>query len=61
MPEHIMLSYQRNSTDLVSKVFDYLTKNQSTPVWMDQYGGIQEHLSERLEYTYLIYYNFRVF
>lgn len=46
---HIMLSYQRNSTDLVSKIYDYLTNNQSLPVWMDQHGGVHEYLSERLE------------
>lgn len=45
---HIMLSYQRNSTELVSKIYDYLTNKQSLPVWMDQHGGVNEYLSERL-------------
>ncbi len=50
MSKHIMLSYQRNSTDLVSKIFEYLTKNQSIPVWMDQHGGVKQYLSDRLLY-----------
>jgi hypothetical protein len=48
MSKHIMLSYQRKSTNLVSNVFEYLNKNQSIPIWMDQHGGVKEYLSERL-------------
>jgi hypothetical protein len=43
-----MLSYQRNSTSLVSSIFEYLSKHQTIPVWMDKHGGVKEYLSERL-------------
>lgn len=48
MTKHIMLSYQRNSTSLVSSIFEYLSKHQTIPIWMDQHGGVKEYLSERL-------------
>jgi hypothetical protein len=47
MSKHIMLSYQWNSGDLVDKIFYYLTKVQSIPVWMDKHGGMNECLSTR--------------
>ncbi|UJR29810.1 hypothetical protein I4U23_017354 [Adineta vaga] len=48
MTKHIMLSYQRNSSNIVLKVYDYLTKNQSIPIWMDVYGGTIEYLTTSL-------------
>jgi hypothetical protein len=48
MSKHIMLSYQRNSRNLVSNIYEYLSKHQSIPVWMDQHGGVKEYLSARL-------------
>jgi hypothetical protein len=48
IPKHIMFSYQWNSANLVEKIFNYLTKAQSIPVWMDKHGGIHEYLSTRL-------------
>ena len=46
--KHIMLSYQRHSESLVSKVLDFLKEVQSLPIWMDQHGGVKEYLSSRL-------------
>jgi hypothetical protein len=48
MSKHIMFSYQWNSANLVEKIFDYLTKTQSIPVWMDKHGGMTQYLSARL-------------
>ncbi len=44
----IMFSYQWNSANLVEKIFDYLTKAQSIPIWMDKHGGMTQYLSARL-------------
>ncbi|CAF3814671.1 unnamed protein product [Rotaria sordida] len=43
--QHIMFSYEWKSESLVSKIFFYLTKVQSIPVWMDKYGGINQCLT----------------
>lgn len=54
MSEHIMFSYQWDSESLVSKIFDYLTKIQSIPIWMDKHGGMTEYLTTRLNDTFCV-------
>ncbi|CAF1239352.1 unnamed protein product [Adineta ricciae] len=46
--KHIMFSYQWNSSILVAKIYDYLCKTQSIPVWMDTHGGMTEYLSSSM-------------
>ncbi len=49
MSKHIMFSYQWDIELLVSKIFFYLTKVQSIPIWMDTHGGMNECLTTRLK------------
>jgi len=48
MSKHIMFSYQWDIELLVSKIYCYLTKVQSIPIWMDKHGGMNECLTTRL-------------
>ncbi|UJR13105.1 hypothetical protein I4U23_000129 [Adineta vaga] len=42
--EHIMLSYQWDNQKLVEQIYDYLSKNQNIPIWMDKQGGMQDNV-----------------
>jgi hypothetical protein len=57
-----MFSYQRKSQQFVSKIFFHLKQIQSIPIWMDQYGGVNQWLTTRFylfiqfKYWVLFYY-----
>lgn len=47
--EHVMLSYNWNSQNLVLAVHDIL-KAAGIKVWMDVNGGMQDNIYERYKY-----------